>query len=215
MFPKKIFVTGIGTNVGKSYATGWLAKQLCESGVSVITQKLIQTGNQDMSEDIDIHRKVMNIPLQAVDLNHLTAPIILSYPASPHLSAKIDKVDIDFSIATKAADSLLNDYEAVLIEGAGGIMVPLKDDYLTIDYIVDESLPVVVVTNGQLGSINHTLLTLEILKSRGVRIYAVIYNPYFDEDKIICEDTINYLENYIHKNYCATKFMLMSDALID
>ena len=130
MLPQKIFVTGIGTNVGKSYATGWLAQQLMSKGINVITQKFIQTGNVGQSEDIEIHRKIMNLPLLQCDLNHLTAPLILSYPASPHLAAKIDNVELDFSEVTKAADKLLEEFDCVLIEGAGGIMVPLKDQYL-------------------------------------------------------------------------------------
>ena len=82
-FPKALFITGIGTDVGKSYATGWLAKEIAATGKSVITQKLIQTGNRDVSEDIEIHRRITGIPMQSVDLCRVTAPIILSYPASP------------------------------------------------------------------------------------------------------------------------------------
>lgn len=61
--PDILFVTGIGTDVGKSYATGWLARELTRTGRKVITQKFIQTGNHDYSEDIDVHRKVMGIPM--------------------------------------------------------------------------------------------------------------------------------------------------------
>lgn len=209
MLPKKIFVTGIGTNVGKSYATGWLAQQLMSKGINVITQKFIQTGNVGQSEDIEIHRKIMNLPLLQCDLNHLTAPLILSYPASPHLAAKIDNVELDFSEVTKAADKLLEEFDCVLIEGAGGIMVPLKDQYLTLDYVREEKLHTIVVTNGQLGSINHTLLTLETLKNNGVELYAVLYNPYFDEDEVICADTVEYLRKWVADKSPMTKFMIM------
>ena len=159
-FPKALFITGIGTDVGKSYATGWLAKEIAATGKSVITQKLIQTGNRDVSEDIEIHRRIMGIPMQSVDLCRVTAPIILSYPASPHLAAKIDGIELDYGVASAATDTLLNKYDHVLIEGAGGLMVPLKERYLTIDYITGHKLPTVVVTNGRLGSISDTLLTL-------------------------------------------------------
>ncbi len=207
--PPVLFITGIGTDVGKSYATGWLAHRIAEEGETVITQKLIQTGNRDMSEDIEVHRKIMGIPLQSVDLCHVTAPLILSYPASPHLAAEIDGVNIDFEIASEATNTLSKKYSHVLIEGAGGVMVPLKKDYLTIDYILDHHLPTVVVTNGRLGSISDTLLTLEALHHRSIKIYAVIYNPYFDIDKTISSDTHKYLQSFVKTHFPDTLFLSM------
>lgn len=207
--PDILFVTGIGTDVGKSYATGWLARELTRTGRKVITQKFIQTGNHDYSEDIDVHRKVMGIPMQPRDIDHTTAPLILSYPASPHLAAEIDKVTVDFDIAAQATLTLRDEYDTVLIEGAGGVLVPLHDDYLTADYMADHKLPAVVVTNGQLGSINHTLLTLEALKSRDVKIAALLYNPYFDKDRIICADTREYLRHYLHKHFPESLYLEM------
>ncbi len=208
-FPKALFITGIGTDVGKSYATGWLAKEIAATGKSVITQKLIQTGNRDVSEDIEIHRRIMGIPRQSVDLCRVTAPIILSYPASPHLAAKIDGIELDYGVASAATDTLLNKYDHVLIEGAGGLMVPLKERYLTIDYITGHKLPTVVVTNGRLGSISDTLLTLSALAAAGADVFAVIYNPYFDKDKTIADETLGYLAAYVQEKFPDTLFLSM------
>ncbi len=208
-FPKALFITGIGTDVGKSYATGWLAKEIAATGKSVITQKLIQTGNRDVSEDIEIHRRIMGIPMQSVDLCRVTAPIILSYPASPHLAAKIDGIELDYGVASAATDTLLNKYDHVLIEGAGGLMVPLKERYLTIDYITGHKLPTVVVTNGRLGSISDTLLTLSALAAAGADVFAVIYNPYFDKDKTIADETLGYLSAYVQEKFPDTLFQSM------
>lgn len=208
-FPKALFITGIGTDVGKSYATGWLAKEIAATGKSVITQKLIQTGNRDVSEDIEIHRRIMGIPMQSVDLCRVTAPIILSYPASPHLAAKIDGIELDYGVASAATDTLLNKYDHVLIEGAGGLMVPLKERYLTIDYITEHKLPTVVVTNGRLGSISDTLLTLSALAAAGADVFAVIYNPYFDKDKTIADETLGYLAAYVQEKFPDTLFLSM------
>ena len=208
-FPKALFITGIGTDVGKSYATGWLAKEIAATGKSVITQKLIQTGNRDVSEDIEIHRRIMGIPMQSVDLCRVTAPIILSYPASPHLAAKIDGIELDYGVASAATDTLLNIYDHVLIEGAGGLMVPLKERYLTIDYITGHKLPTVVVTNGRLGSISDTLLTLSALAAAGADVFAVIYNPYFDKDKTIADETLGYLSAYVQEKFPDTLFLSM------
>lgn len=220
--PEAVVVTGIGTDVGKSIATGWIAREINahsegdsdDSRQPVITQKLIQTGNKDMSEDIEAHRRIMGIPLQPRDLDHTTAPLILSYPASPELAARIDNVDVDFSIATESTRLLSEEYRHVLIEAAGGLLVPLKRRYLTIDYISDNDLPAIVVTNGQLGSINHTLLTLEVMRQRGIYVYAVVYNPYFDKDKVIAADTVEYLREWLDEMMPATKFVTMPENLL-
>lgn len=205
----KYFISGIGTDVGKSWATGWLANNFIKEGKSVITQKFIQTGNEGRSEDIEVHRKIMGIPMTDDDREMLTAPEIFSYPCSPDLASKIDNREINFKKIEEASDELERRYDIVLIEGAGGIMVPLKDDYLTIDYIDAHRLPTVVVTNGQLGSINHTLLTLEAIRQRGIQLSEVIYNHHFDKDKTICDDTIMYLKKYLAKNFPGALFSEM------
>lgn len=205
----KYFITGIGTDVGKSWATGWLANKCIKDGKTVITQKFIQTGNVGRSEDIEVHRKIMGIPQTEEDQAMLTAPEIFSYPCSPDLASKIDKREIDFKKIEAATEELERRYDIVLIEGAGGVMVPLKGEYLTIDYINDKNLPVVLVTNGQLGSINHTLLTLEAIRQRGIELAEVVYNHHFDKDPIICTDTIAYLKSYLDQNFPTSQFSEM------
>lgn len=211
-FPERVFITGIGTDVGKSYATGWLARRLGEAGRNVITQKFVQTGCQDQSEDILTHREIMGIQLTESDFDHTTAPIILSYPASPDLAARIDGVTVDFEKATRSTDELLRrGYDCVLIEGAGGLLVPLCGDYLTADYVANHHLPLVLVTNGQLGSVSNTLLSLESIARRGLRIHAMVYNPHFDSDKTIAADSRKYLQNYLKNNFPEALWIEMSD----
>lgn len=86
---KTIFISGIDTDAGKTYATGWLAKNYMDKGLSVATQKFIQTGNKEFSEDIEAHRKIMGIEMLPEDIDHTTAPIIFNYPASAQLAARI------------------------------------------------------------------------------------------------------------------------------
>lgn len=200
-FPPVLFITGVGTDVGKSIATGWLAREMRNIGINVITQKMIQTGNREMSEDILRHREIMGIELQEVDLQHLTAPVIYTYPASPHLAAALDGVETDLSIVDSATESLKKLFSNVLIEGAGGLMVPIKGFYLTADYLRDRRLPTIVVINGQLGSINHALLTLNAIKTYNIPLFGVIYNPFYDKDEIICEDTRKYLREWLAINF--------------
>ena len=80
-------------------------------------------------------------------------------------------------------------------------MVPLKKHYLTIDYIRENKLPAVLVTNGRLGSISHTLLALDALKSRGIPLFAVIYNSHFDKDAVICNDTKQYIQGWLKEYF--------------
>lgn len=205
-----IFVSGIGTNVGKSYATGWLANKLNSEKKNAITLKMIQTGNDGYSEDIDIHRKIMGLPLLDEDKDFTTAPIIMTYPASPHLAAKIDHCTIDLSKIDSSTEKLFEKYDTILMEGAGGLIVPITETYTTIDYIREHNLPLALVTNGQLGSISHTLLALEAIKTRQIKLKYVVYNPYFDEDKIIAEETQKYLGEFLKKNFPETEYLIMN-----
>lgn len=208
-FPSRLFITGIDTDAGKSYATGWMARGMLDAGINVITQKFVQTGNDDFSEDIDVHRRLMNTGMLPEDLDHTTAPVIFTYPASPELAARIDGRDIDFSAIEAASDTLQQKYGHLLIEGAGGLMVPLKKDYLTIDYIRDHRLAAVLVTNGRLGSISHTLLALSALTNAGIEVFAVIYNSHFDKDEIICADTKSFIQNWLRERYPETIYLEM------
>ncbi len=211
--PPVLFITGIGTDVGKSYATGWLAREIARNGSSVITQKFIQTGNQDMSEDIAVHRRIMGIDLLPEDIDHITAPVIFSYPASPDLAARIDNKPLNLDVIDTASATLSRQYQTLLIEGAGGIMVPLNGQYLTIDYIAGRNLPTVVVTNGQLGSVSDTLLTLEAIKVRNIPLWAIIYNPYFDKDTTIAADSRVYMQQYMKRHFPDAHWLEMPDAL--
>ncbi|MDE6300107.1 MAG: dethiobiotin synthase [Muribaculaceae bacterium] len=197
--PYTIFLTGIDTDAGKTYATAYLARYFMNRGLSVITQKFIQTGCVDQSEDIVAHRRLMNQPLQDVDLDGTTAPVIFTYPASAQLAAAIDGREIDLGLVDASRLKLASMYDVVIIEGAGGLMVPVTDDCFTIDYISRNHLPVALVTNGVLGSINHTVLSLEALRNRGIRLDYLIYNRHFDTDKIIAEDTFSFIKRYCHK----------------
>ena len=201
------FVSGTDTGVGKSYATGYLAKVWNASGKRTITQKLVQTGNTDVSEDIEVHRKIMGCGMLPEDGLKLTMPEIFTYPCSPHLAAEIDGREIDFSKIEAAVGDLSAKYDAVLLEGAGGLMVPLTRSLLTVDYVARMNCPLILVTSGRLGSINHTLLSLEAVAARGIRLHSVMYNLYpQEEDKIIQRDTEEYIRTWLHDHFPETLF---------
>lgn len=204
------FVSGIDTNIGKSYATGFIARTWWEQGIRAITQKFIQTGNIGYSEDIDLHRSLMGIEKTKEDREWLTMPEIFSYPCSPHLAAEIDERPIDFAKIEQATEELARRYDAVLVEGAGGLMVPLTHDYLTIDYIADKRYPLIFVTSGKLGSINHTLLSFEAIRNRGINLHTVAYNLFpLEEDTTIQKDTEAYIRDYVAHNFPQAKFIIV------
>lgn len=206
------FVSGIDTDAGKSYCTAFLARQLISNGKRVITQKFIQTGNVGHSEDIDLHRQLMGIVPTEEDREGLTMPEIFSYPCSPHLAARIDRRPIDFDKIDRATQELARRYDTVLVEGAGGLMVPLTEDYLTIDYIAEKQYPLVFVTSGKLGSINHTLLSFEAIRNRGIKLDTVLYNLYPTvEDTTIQEDTMQYIRRYMERHFPDANFMVVPE----
>ena len=201
---KKLFITGIDTDAGKTYCTAWLARRYLDRGLSVATQQFIPTGNVGHSEDIDAHRRLLGIDPLPEDLDMTTSPVVFSYPASAQLAARIDGREIDLGAIDRSTEILASRYDIVLIEGAGGLMVPVTDDFLTVDYIASRNLSVVVVTNGVLGSINHTILTLEALERRGIAVDCVLYNTYFDRDKVIAADTRGFIERYVGRHFPGT-----------
>ena len=214
-----LFISGIDTDIGKTYATGMIAKALMQQGINVITQKLLQTGvardlssgKMGIADDIITHRQLMSIPLQPCDIDSTTCPYRYEKPASPHLSAKLANEVLNPDVITSATKSLQADYDVVLLEGAGGLLVPITEQLLTLDYIAEQGYSVVLVTSGRLGSINHTLLSLEAITSRGLKIHSVIYNHIHDNadqtDVEIANSTIDFLQNHLAQNYINTNWL--------
>ena len=171
-------ICGIDTGIGKSVVTGLLARFLHEQGRRVITQKPVQTGCDGQSEDILTHRRLMESGWLEEDEQRLTCPYNFSFPGSPHLAARLAGQTIDPETITATTKVLENKYEWVLIEGAGGLMVPLTDDILFIDYLAQQNYPILLVTSPRLGSINHTLMSLEMIRARGLTLAGLVYNLY-------------------------------------
>ena len=218
-----LFISGIDTDIGKTYATGMIAKALLQQGVNVITQKLVQTGvaiNPNsgvigIADDIIIHRQLMNLPLQPCDLNFTTCPYRYEKPASPHLATRLSGEVLDPELITSATKRLQAEYDLVLLEGAGGLLVPITEQLLILDYITAQGYPIILVTSGRLGSINHTLLSLEAIKARGLSVHSIIYNHIHDDaaqtDVEIANSTIDFLQNYLAQHYPMAHWLQLPD----
>jgi len=170
---KPIFVTGIGTGVGKTIISAILVEKL-----KADYWKPIQAGDPDQSDTITVRSLVSN------PVSHLHPEAYrLTQPYSPHKAAALDNIEIDpDKIVLPQTDNQL------IIEGAGGLMVPLNNNYLMIDLVRKFDAEVILVSRNYLGSINHTLLSIDALKARGITLKALIFNgnnDNFSEELIV------------------------------
>ncbi|MCP3966418.1 MAG: ATP-dependent dethiobiotin synthetase BioD [Lentisphaerae bacterium] len=186
---KTFFVTGIDTDAGKSVITGLLSRFLLKSELNVITAKLAQTGCTDIAEDIVTHRRLEGRGLLDIDREHRTCPYLFNFPCSPHLAAEMEEREINPQKITDCIKTLERQYDCVLVEGAGGFFVPLTRSLMTADYAAGCKWPVIIVSSGRLGSINHTILTIEAIRQRKMRIAGVVYNSYPVEKPEISSDS--------------------------
>ncbi|OXA77806.1 dethiobiotin synthase [Flavobacterium columnare] len=197
----KIFVTGIGTDVGKTIASAIITQAL-----EADYWKPIQAGDLDNSDSHKIKKRVKNTRLTI----HPNA-YALNTPVSPHLAATIDNLTIDLKkIIEPTTDNHL------VIEGAGGILVPLNETDCVVD-LIQPDYKVVIVSRHYLGSINHTLMTLELLKNRNIKVSGIIFSGDENtstENIILHKSGIKYIgridnEPYFDENvisYYAEKF---------
>jgi dethiobiotin synthetase len=188
---KTYFITAIDTEVGKTVCTGILARFLLKQKVQVITQKIIQTGSDDIAEDILTHRKIMGINLLTDDLMKWTGPLMYPYPASPHLAAELANSHVDLEKWEQAYNKLKKKYEVILIEGVGGLYVPITRSYFLLDWLAERKFDTILVTSPRLGSINHTFLSMEALRRRDIPVRMLLYNYHFKKNDDISKDSLN------------------------
>jgi dethiobiotin synthetase len=164
---KTYFITGIGTGIGKTIVSAIITEKL-----EADYWKPIQSGDLDESDSLKVNSLISNkkttIHKEAFKLNR---------PLSPHLSAKLDDIELGIE---KLQAPLTNN--SLIIEGAGGLMVPLNDKELMLDYIQSLGFEVILVSQNYLGSINHTLLSIEILKVRNITVKGIIFNGNSNEE---------------------------------
>lgn len=170
---KPLFITGIGTDIGKTVVAAILTEKL-----KADYWKPIQSGDLDHSDTHKVKHLISNSKTQF----HPEA-YRLTQPFSPHKSADLDGIRIDMQRITAPATE-----NKLIIEGAGGLMVPLNEQDLVVDLIRHLGAEVILVSRNYLGSINHTLLSLEVLRNRNIPLKGIIFNgesdPY-SEDLIL------------------------------
>ena len=176
---RAIFVTGTDTGVGKTVATAALGLALRERGVDVGVMKPIETGaplveGRRVGEDAAALRRLLAPDDPIEDVN----PIALALPAAPSAAAKQEGVTIDLDRIREAYERLAARHDVVLVEGAGGLLVPIDAKTTMADLALSLDAPLVVVARMRLGTINHTMLTLREAEGRGLRVLGVVLNAW-------------------------------------
>lgn len=176
--PKGIFVTGTGTDVGKTFVTALLVKKLKEAGYQAGYYKAALSGAKEIADsDAGFVKKVAGIDQKDETL--------LSYlyqnAVSPHLAAKIEGNPLEMDVVRAAYEKVGEEFSYITMEGSGGIVCPIRWDEKKIlleDIVKELDLPVVIVADAGLGTINAVVLTVEYLKNHGMRVKGILLNHY-------------------------------------
>ena len=185
---KGVFVTGSDTGVGKTVIAGAIAAAIKAHGLDVGVMKPVASGAKEIdgslvSEDVVYLKKIID----STDDDDLVSPIRLKPPIAPTIAAVKSGVPIDIDKVWKAYEVLSNRHDFVVVEGIGGLMVPVDDTLFVADLVRKMDLPLVIVGSDYLGTINHTLLTVEYAKSRNIRIKGIIINMLKGDDGFVRE----------------------------
>lgn len=177
-----IFIVGTDTDAGKTFATAGLTYALKQNKKDVIPYKPVQSGGNG---DTKFYKKMADLDYSIEDMNTYT----FKGAVSPHLACKLENKKINKEHILNHYKRLINSHDYVIVEGAGGIVVPLVDnEYYVYNLIKDLNLEVVIVARAGVGTINHTVLTNEFLKKHGIKVKGIIINQYnnkfYEDDNI-------------------------------
>ena len=192
-----LFLVGTDTGIGKTHATCALLHALAKRHARVVGMKPIAAGGVDIpegfsNEDSIAHRAASTVRVPP----ELDNPILLPEPLSPHLAAARAGVAIELGVVTAAVDRLRAMTDALVVEGAGGFLVPLSETQTGADLAVALQLPLVLVVGMRLGCLNHALLTAEAIRARGLVLAGWIANR-VDPDFLCPEENLAYLRRHI------------------
>jgi dethiobiotin synthetase len=191
------FLVGTDTGIGKTHATCALLHALARRHARVCGMKPIASGGVQgpdgfTNEDSIAHRAASTVRVPP----ELDNPILLPEPLSPHLSAARAGTEIDIDVVLKAVAELRARTDALVVEGAGGFLVPLTDSVTGADLAVAMRLPLVLVVGMRLGCLNHALLTAEAIRARGLVLAGWIANR-VDPDFLCPDENLAYLRAHL------------------
>ncbi len=180
------FVTGTGTEVGKTVVAAVLARTAHDAGLRVGVFKPAVSGLDDYPSRPEIWESAAELPdhsllrlaAESAQRDDEIAPYRYGPPVSPHLGAELAGEEIDPALLRHAAVNAVRESDVLICEGVGGFLVPLTSGYLVRDLARDLALPVTIVASPGLGTINHTLLTIQAVRAAGLNAARVVLNPW-------------------------------------
>ncbi|HEU4461182.1 MAG TPA: dethiobiotin synthase [Solirubrobacterales bacterium] len=173
-----VFVTGTGTEVGKTVVAATIARALASEGLQVAVFKPAVTG---LDEGVETDHALLRRASGSDQSDGEIAPYRYGPPASPHLAAALAGEEIDPERLRQVAAAAAEGADAIVCEGVGGLLVPLSPSYLVRDLAADLGYPLVVVAGPGLGTINHTLLSVEAARAAGLVVAAIVLTPWPEE----------------------------------
>ncbi|HEX7058576.1 MAG TPA: dethiobiotin synthase [Solirubrobacterales bacterium] len=174
-----VFVTGTGTEVGKTVVAAAIARTLAASGEGVAVFKPAVTGlDETTAEGLEADHELLRRASSSTQREEEISPYRYGPPMSPHLAAELAGERIDPARLLAAARAAAEGADALVCEGVGGLLVPLAGAYLVRDLAVELRLPLVIAASPGLGTINHTLLTIEAARASGLEVIAVVLTPW-------------------------------------
>lgn len=177
---KGIFITGTDTGVGKSIASATIALLLKRLGHSVGVMKPVTSGCLERDGRLVSLDAELLCFAAGTELTPDCAPYLLKAPLAPSVAASLEGIRIDFQVIRDAYLRLADSFDYIIVEGAGGLMVPLAGGLLMSDLALHLNLPIAVVARPALGTVNHTLLTTFCARSLGLEVKGVIVNRFPD-----------------------------------
>jgi dethiobiotin synthetase len=177
-----VFVTGSGTEVGKTVVAAAIARTLAAEGLRVAVFKPAVTG---LDEGVETDHALLRRAAGSSQSDEEIAPYRYGPPASPHLAAELAGEEIEPERLRQAARAASAGADTIVCEGVGGLMVPLSPTYLVRDLAADLGYPLVVVAGPGLGTINHTLLPMAAARAAGLEVAAVVLTPWPEEPTAI------------------------------
>lgn len=195
---KNLFITGTGTDVGKTYISALIIKKLTEAGKKAAYFKAAMSGNVRTADnrlipgDARFVKTISGIGQPEEDM----CPYVYESAYSPHLAARIEGNPVDMKVIKDRFSAVCGTHEVVTVEGSGGIFCPIRFDETRIqleDVIKELHLPCLIVADAGLGTINHTVLTVAYMKSRNIAVKGIILNRFHPGD-ILEEDNLKMCE---------------------
>lgn len=185
-----VFITGTDTGVGKTFVAAGILRALREMGYRVCPMKPVETGCRVRGQRLipEDTIKLMNASGIEESLDRVN-PYRFRLPLAPAVAAGFENKAIKKKKILSTFNHLSNRYDITVVEGAGGIMVPVYRKYLVIDLIKDLDIPVIIVSRPGLGTINHTCLTVEAARNRGINVVGVVINYTNKQRKTLAEKT--------------------------